>query len=183
MQTMLKGFNTLEAVIEKLLLTSTDSDRVEAIEQSSLALESVEKYHFYGRESYGRNLVFSCPSFEVILMCWQPKQGSAIHDHGHSKCIMKCLKGELEEHRFQLAAESEDDHRVVGSSVNVLRPGSVKDIDDNQGLHQITNNSMSDACSLHFYFPPIHSCNAFCQEKGSKKTVSSKFTSIYGEKC
>lgn len=38
--------------------------------------------------------------FNLMILCWGPGHGSAIHDHADSHCFMKILSGSLAEVRF-----------------------------------------------------------------------------------
>lgn len=38
--------------------------------------------------------------FNLMILCWGPGHGSAIHDHSDSHCMMKMLSGQLSEVRY-----------------------------------------------------------------------------------
>lgn len=38
--------------------------------------------------------------FNLMILCWGPGHGSAIHDHADSHCLMKMLDGKLSEVRY-----------------------------------------------------------------------------------
>ena len=46
------------------------------------------------------NLIFRNEKYEIYLICWNKKQISKIHDHPENGCILKVLKGELIEYRY-----------------------------------------------------------------------------------
>jgi len=169
--------DSIELLIADLQVNYSQAQRIAVIESLHLQLSDLELYHHFGTSSYGRNLVFSCDEFEIILMCWQPGQYSVAHDHNGSLCVMKCLVGELGEQRFQ-----KHDQSIYPIGEYTLAQGSTAFITDEQGLHSIGNYSAQDACSLHCYFPPIHNTNIYALENGTTKKVSSSFTSEYGVK-
>jgi len=169
--------NSIDLLITDLQASLSQEQRIAVIENMHLQLADLDFYHHFGASSYGRNLVFSCEEFEIILMCWQPGQHSVAHDHNGSLCVMKCLVGELDEQRFQ-----QHDQRIHPIGKYTLTQGSTAFITDEQGLHCIGNYSEQDACSLHCYFPPIHNTNIYVLESGATKKVTSSFTTEYGVK-
>ncbi|MCB5166329.1 cysteine dioxygenase family protein [Streptomyces bambusae] len=80
------------------------------------------------------------PGYEVWLLSWVPGQGSGLHDHGGSSAVMTVLQGELTERnergRLALAAGAE----------RIIAPGHV---------HEIANDSLEPAVSLHVYHPGL----------------------------
>ena len=58
---------------------------------------------------YTRNLVDAGNGkFNLMVLCWNTSQGSAIHDHANSHCFMKILDGQSQEELFDWPAEGED---------------------------------------------------------------------------
>lgn len=50
---------------------------------------------------YTRNLVDAGNGkFNLMILCWGPGHGSAIHDHADAHCMMKMLSGQLSEIRY-----------------------------------------------------------------------------------
>lgn len=45
--------------------------------------------------------------FNLMILCWNEAQSSAIHDHQDSHCIMKVLKGTLTEIKYKLPNETD----------------------------------------------------------------------------
>jgi len=173
----------LTALIDDLNTLASDEQRIALIENAVIDLSEFENYHHFGEHSYGRNLIYSNEEFEVILMCWRSGQQSVAHDHSDSLCVMKCIAGLLEEQRYtkkQVSSELTD--VIVPTSLSTLELNQAISIRDSEGLHSLQNNSSADACTLHFYFPPIHQANKYDMNSGEKTVVTSKFTSEYGVK-
>ncbi|MGB1236944.1 MAG: cysteine dioxygenase [Pseudomonadales bacterium] len=169
----------LSNLIAALESACDEQDYARLIAEADLKVEDLVHYRFLPDMGYGRNLIYSSETFEMILMCWPDRQQSAVHDHAKSLCVMKCIEGELVEHRYRVDADMSPKH--IGETV--LQGGDLQQIDNSQGLHSIQNRSGELSCSLHFYFPAIHSCHLFCEETGQKKQVFSLFTSEYGIRC
>ena len=43
--------------------------------------ESLEKYCYFSKGNYTRNLIFKNDLFEVMTVCWELGQASRIHNH------------------------------------------------------------------------------------------------------
>ena len=46
--------------------------------------------------------------FNLLVVCWNTSQGSAIHDHANAHCFMKVLDGRAQEELFDWPTDSED---------------------------------------------------------------------------
>ncbi|MGW0547598.1 cysteine dioxygenase [Streptomyces altiplanensis] len=80
------------------------------------------------------------PGYEVWLLSWVPGQGSGMHDHGLSSGVLTVLDGELTERAGRAG-------RTLGAGAQrVFAPGYV---------HEVTNDSLEPAVSLHVYFPGL----------------------------
>ncbi|KAE8738480.1 hypothetical protein FOCC_FOCC016040 [Frankliniella occidentalis] len=60
-----------------------------------------KKFAKFDRFRYTRNLVDEGNGkFNLMILCWGPDHGSAVHDHADAHCFMKMLQGTLSEVRF-----------------------------------------------------------------------------------
>jgi len=84
------------------------------------------------------------PGYEVWLLSWLPGQGSGGHDHGRSSGVLTVLRGELTERSLTGAGRSV---RQLGAGAQrMFAPGY---------LHEVVNDSLEPAVSLHVYFPGL----------------------------
>lgn len=169
----------VEVFVDSLHACENDQQRIACVQNSDIALSDLDEYHYFGETSYGRNLIYHHPDFEVILMCWGPQQKSSAHNHSESLCVMKCLGGELEEQRYQSNAFPQP---LTKTELTVLKTGQSVSITDEEGLHTVGNETAENACSLHVYFPPISRVTSFALEDSQTKKLTSCFTSEYGVK-
>ncbi|KAI3645040.1 hypothetical protein MP228_011204 [Amoeboaphelidium protococcarum] len=59
------------------------------------------QYAFYDPYRYTRNLVDDGNGkYNLLLLCWGPRQVSPVHDHSGSHCLLKVMSGELQETRY-----------------------------------------------------------------------------------
>ncbi|MFG3499459.1 cysteine dioxygenase [Streptomyces sp. NPDC047928] len=94
------------------------------------------------------------PGYEVWLLSWVPGQGTGLHDHGRSSGVLTVLQGELTE-RTERGART-----LRGGAHRILAPGFA---------HDIVNDSLEPAVSLHIYYPgltdmPMHAPHTAARE-------------------
>jgi cysteine dioxygenase len=167
--------STMNQLIENLLHSQSFEENYEIIQKSTICEQDVELYRHFNPLSYGRNLVFTCSTFEFILMCWKSAQESAIHDHAESDCIMRCVSGRFEEQLFEVESS-----KIKYVRSRIINAGDVTYINNDLGLHKLKNINDGESLALHFYFPGIHKCYVFNEEENSRKEVYSTFTSKFG---
>ncbi|MFI8372408.1 cysteine dioxygenase [Streptomyces sp. NPDC085460] len=78
--------------------------------------------------------------YEVWLLSWVPGQGSGRHDHGRSSGVLTVLQGELTER--------------TDRGARTLRPGTQRVFAPGY-VHEVVNDSLEPAVSLHVYFPGL----------------------------
>lgn len=98
---------------------------------------------------YHRSKVFENDSFEIYIITWNTYQRSQFHDHSEYGCYAIVLLGTIMEEIL------DNDNTVVKTSTH--NEGTVTYIDNNIGLHKISNTSSTNiAVTLHVYSPPNH---------------------------
>jgi quercetin dioxygenase-like cupin family protein len=80
------------------------------------------------------------PGYEMWLLSWVPGQSSGRHDHGRSSGLMTVLEGALTERH--------------SDTMRTLRPGRQHVVAPGY-VHEIVNDSLDPAVSLHIYFPGL----------------------------
>lgn len=94
------------------------------------------------------------PGYEVWLLSWLPGQSSGLHDHGGSSGVLTVLRGALRERA--LGSHGETVRGLAGGGQRAFAPGYV---------HEVVNDSLEPAVSLHVYFPGLtemtpHACTS-----------------------
>jgi len=157
-------------------LFETDDVCIEDVEAAMKAYDPCknkdwQKYVFYNPCKYTRNLVDGeNGKYNLMLLGWSEGQGSSIHDHRGSHCIMKVVHGTVTESLFDWPDESLDHQVMEPRKENRYQTNSVAYIHDKIGLHRVSNPSHSQpAVSLHLYCPPINECSLFDQTSGRRR--------------
>lgn len=135
---------------------------------------------------YTRNLVDAGNGkFNLMILCWAESQGSSIHNHMNSHCLMKCIQGRLMETKYAWPKDSSpenDDHPMEILTRTELKEGDVAYINDSIGLHRVENPSHTDtAITLHLYVPPYDECKVFDERTGHVNKAYVTFYSIGGQ--
>ncbi|KAK7754115.1 hypothetical protein SLS62_003961 [Diatrype stigma] len=134
---------------------------------------------------YTRNLVDEGnDSYNLMILVWTPGKGSPIHDHGKAHCLMKILKGDLTETRYDFP-DGDKAKPMVKKSEQVHKTDQTAYMSDDLGLHRVTNQGSDYAVSLHLYTPPNvakHGCYVFDDSTGEAKHIAKcGYHSVFGE--
>ena len=131
------------------------------LKSMKLPIAEFEKYATWSETCYTRNCIVENEDYELILICWEKGQATAIHDHGGEECWVYFVEGDFREHVY-----TEDDQEKL----NVIKttnskPGDVAYMIDFMGFHNLENRSNKRAMSLHLYANPIKACNVYDSKK------------------
>ena len=136
---------------------------------------------------------------------WTPGKGSPIHDHGNAHCLMKILKGEITETRYDFP-DGDKAQPMRVKQEQVYKANQTAYMADELGLHRVSNQGSDFAVSLHcrscgyhpfssphatwltsspVYTPPNvakHGCHIFNSSTGEKKHIPNcGYHSVYGQ--
>ena len=144
-------------------IDSTDVDPNDLVNLMSIYTSKDEHWQQYAfadpSRNYTRNLVDEGNGkSNLLIVVWNPGEGSPIHDHANAHCVMKILTGSLKE-TIYIVADGEDQSPLEVARESMYKRNEVTYISDQIGLHKISNASDSEvAVSLHLYTPP-HAAN------------------------
>lgn len=177
---------SLQSFLERLDdVMDAPNDGFGSSEELQALMESIDfdeaewkKYIYLSKEHYTRNLVASKDfTYDLLLLCWQPGQKSAIHDHNSSGCWMRVLKGDLTESRYQVARDGESLELI---KQDVYNSPQVFYINNARGVHCVGNSSSEVGLSLHLYSPPITECQVWTSADRTPNIFKTSLHSIFG---
>jgi cysteine dioxygenase len=123
---------------------------MEAIARSAdLKTLDLSGYRRFQDECYARNTVLLNDQCELVVICWQPGQMSAIHDHGSSYCLYLVVEGTMVEERYRLK-----DHGPEKVDERSFRRGDIT-IAAGDSVHRINNRTGGNLVTVHIYSPPL----------------------------
>jgi cysteine dioxygenase len=146
---------------------------------------SLAPYLHYASTHYTRNLIYRCPLFELMAICWEVGQVSRIHNHAGQRCWMAVPIGRLVVQNYELvrmdaatgACEIAEADRVL---MDPAHPARVR---DERPIHSVLNPSehAARATSLHVYSRPYDRCLVYDKERGTYGEVPLFFDSEFGK--
>jgi hypothetical protein len=96
-----------------------------------------KKYEIYNPGHYARNLVRINDELELLVLCWEIRQGCPIHDHPVNGCLVRIMRNEVTENIYELKAEP------LFISSSILPEGGIAYKEGKQILHAIFNHTNS----------------------------------------
>ncbi|CAG8888188.1 unnamed protein product [Penicillium egyptiacum] len=118
--------------------------------------------------TYTRNLIDEGNGkSNLLILVWSPGKGSTIHDHANAHCVMKILKGKLQEDLYSWPDQEQIENGQSSppqlTKQTTYGENQVTYMSDKLGLHRISNPDQDNfAISLHLYTPPNAAIHGFC---------------------
>jgi len=147
--------------------------------------ETLDKYLFFSKGNYTRNLIFKNDVFECMTICWEIGQQSRIHNHRDQNCWMCAPIGRLRVQNYRV------DQRDTAHSTCHIVPTDLLDMDADhpryvnpkEPVHAVINPAefAQRAVSIHVYSKPFDSCEIYLKDRGTYSDVPLHYTSEYGK--
>jgi cysteine dioxygenase len=155
------------------------------LQQNVVDPESLGQYLWFSEEHYTRNLILKTDLFELLLVCWDIGQKSAVHNHRDQNCWMAIPYGRLQVHNFALVQKEPSTKfcELRSSGQIEINPNNPTEVDPEEPIHQVLNLSSfrSKAVSLHIYSRPFDTCEVYDLKEKSYSDVPLVNTSEFGE--
>ena len=117
--------------------------------KDTLTLYNGEDWKTYFKpcdSSYNRELLFTSPEYDLVIITWCKDQGCAIHNHPKNGCTVKILQNSITEELYEA-----DTLKLTNTSL--YKKGDIMYIDDTLGYHRMCNKCTDPCISLHVYAP------------------------------
>lgn len=152
--------------------------------RNRVELSSLAPYLYFSQEHYTRNLIHRTPLFELIAICWETGQKSAIHNHRDQSCWMAMAYGKVQVHNFRLVRKDPAAGlcELEPSTHFVIDVDSPQEVDPQEPIHQVVNPHSfgSRAVTLHVYSRPFDTCEVYDLKARRYEDVKLTNTSEYG---
>jgi cysteine dioxygenase type I len=146
---------------------------------------SLNPYLWFSDDHYTRNLILKTDLFELIAICWEIGQKSAIHNHRDQNCWMAIPYGKLQVHNFSLVQKNSSTGfcELRSSGQILIDPENPTEVDPEEPIHQVLNLPAfaSKAVSLHIYSRPFDSCEVYDLKEKRYQDVPLINTTEYGK--
>lgn len=146
---------------------------------------TLEKYCFFSKGNYTRNLIFKNQLFECMTICWEIGQSSRIHNHRDQNCWMSAPIGRLKVQNFRVEAKdaSRGTCRIVPTEIYEMNASNPVHVNPLEPVHQVLNLAefQQRAVSIHVYSKPFDSCEVYQRDRGTYGDAPLHYTSEYGQ--
>ncbi len=126
---------------------------------------SLDPYLYFSRQHYTRNLIQRTPRYELIAICWESGQKSAVHNHRDQSCWMAMAYGKVLVQNFRLVRKDPATGfcELEPSTHFTITAGSPQEVDPEEPIHQVVNSNSfgSRAVTLHVYSKPFDTCEVY----------------------
>jgi len=147
--------------------------------------ETLDKYLFFSKGNYTRNLIFKNEVFECMTICWEIGQQSRVHNHRDQNCWMSAPIGRLRVQNYRVA----DRDAACGTckivptdtyDMDATHPCYVNPLEPVHAVQNLTEFAQR-AVSIHVYSKPFDSCEVYLRDRGTYSDVPLHYTSEYGK--
>ena len=149
-----------------------------------VSLASLSPFLYFSAEHYTRNLVHHTSLFDLIAICWESGQRSAIHNHTNQRCWMGIAYGRVQVQNFRLINQDPTTHlcELAPTTHYIIEAGKPAEVDPEEPIHLVTNPSSfgSRAVTLHIYSRPFDECEVYDLKGKRYETVRLSNTSEFG---
>jgi cysteine dioxygenase len=155
---MEEDIDSIEQLI-KVLENSKASDFAKLSKSLKLKADDFIEYSSWDDKSYTRNCISRNDHYELLLLCWNPKQDTPIHCHNGEECWVYNLQGAFEEIRYDFKDDNKEE--LIETTRHPMQPREISYMHDKLGFHSLHNRSNIRGMTLHLYMDPIDSCRVF----------------------
>jgi len=153
--------------------------------QHAVRPETLDKYCYFSKGAYTRNLIFKNEVFECMTVCWEIGQHSRVHNHRDQNCWMSVPIGRLRVQNYRV------EHRDTVQGTCEIMPTDIYQMDaahpayvnPMEPVHEVINAPEFNerAVSIHVYSKPFDSCEVYLRDRGTYSDVPLFYTSEYGQ--
>ncbi len=157
---------------------------LEYLQQNPVDIATLSPYLYFSEEHYTRNLICHTDLFDLIAICWESGQKSAIHNHTNQRCWMGIAYGRVQVQNFQLLRQDPDTGfcELAPTSHFIIDAANPAEVDPEEPIHLVVNASSfgSRAVTLHIYSKPFDECEVYDLKARTYQVVHLRNTSEFG---
>jgi len=154
------------------------------VQRHHIRPETLDKYLFFSKGNYTRNLIFKNSVFECLAICWEVGQQSRIHNHRDQNCWMSAPIGRLRVQNYRVEQQDTENGtcRIVPTGLYEMNAENPVYVNPLEPVHAVINPAEFNqrAVSIHIYSKPFDSCEVYERDRGTYRDVPLHYTSEYG---
>lgn len=121
-------------------------------------------------DTYHRSVMHHSARFEVVLLCWEPGQGTIVHDHAQSFGVVRILEGVLATtHHVVVQGSAASGQAKLKAVAEAWGPPGTLALERVGTIHDLRNPAEGgERCvSLHLYAGPLDLMHRYDLETGA----------------
>lgn len=154
------------------------------LRQQPVDPESLGPYLVFDTQHYTRNLIDKTGLYELLAICWEPGQSSAVHNHHEQNCWMAAPIGRLVSQNYRVLEQDAARGlcRLEATDQALLTPAQPLPVNPAEPVHRVYNPQefAQRAVSLHIYSRPFDRCLVYSPEQGKYGEIALHYTTMYG---
>jgi len=162
----------------QILPSCTPADYKAIAKDMVIVASDLTKYASWRSDRYTRNCIVRTDAYELILLCWEPGQETAVHCHGGEECWVYNVQGTILETNYEML-----NNQPVETDATELTQGKVSYMNDDLGYHKLANAGAGRCMTLHLYMNPIDHCTSWVEATRAFVPVSPSYDTIGGQPC
>jgi predicted metal-dependent enzyme (double-stranded beta helix superfamily) len=175
---LLRNALSLEAFILEMVRIPLQNLQLDCLQDwlAQLDLDDtvIHEHCRFSASGYSRNLLCRTSRFDMLVLCWQPGQMSAIHDHRDSLNVTRVCSGRLTSRIFQRQSFP-CETLVQQTQQEDLGKNDLVAVDCRQ-IHQLANTSDQKLITLHVYARPLSEIQVYCPHTGQRDRVKLRYS-------
>jgi len=160
----------------KTITAQVDVEKINGIfREHLLTRDELKSFVSFSNEKYQRNLISSSVWYDLLCLCWENGQASAIHDHVGSACAFQIVDGVATEVVYRKTGRFDSGQPLVAPvSRRDYQPGEVCASTETH-IHRISNDQSDSRqlITLHLYSPPLRMTN-YCLDPLSGSRLNAR---------
>ena len=172
-----KIISTLDEMV-RLIKKGDYEPVISQSEHITFSLDEMLPYIFWDKDRYKRNCIARDEYCELVLLCWEQGQKTAIHCHNKQECWVKVISGSFSEELYRL---NENTGEMKYITTDILSQHEVTSVEDASVFHNLANISNGRSMSLHLYMKPIEECRIYDRETSEIRMVSLSYDTLDGK--
>jgi cysteine dioxygenase len=152
--------------------------------ENPIGILSLAPYLYFSAERYTRNLIHTTSLFDLIAICWEIGQKSAIHNHRGQRCWMGVAYGRVQVQNFRMVSQNAATRscELAPTTRYTIDAASPAEVDPDEPIHMVANPSPfgSRAVTLHIYSRPFDMCEVYDLQAKRYQDVKLANTSEFG---
>lgn len=153
---ILKSLDQLQTLITQLSQSPT-KDYNAILNDFDFSSIDFKSYENWSQKRYTRNCLYRDAKFELILICWERGQQTAVHGHNGEDCWVYLIEGKMEEVYYSFGEK----HFLKKIDSKEFSKNELSFMNDTLGFHKLKNSNPGKSLSLHIYSKPIENCVAY----------------------